>query len=472
MFKPVIYKPKTSRKLDSELRDIMIAKGIQLNESAFQKACIDKNSLWLTGFAGDILTALKIREKTNKNDGERVEEIQSVANGKKGYAWCMYQQEVQVAFAEVLTGNVSSFPNTGSCASARERSPKSIQIKIDDLQYGDIMIKKYSNGTGHTGNFRNWVDRKRNICNVNEGNTTQGKAGEEVVREGGGSYLTERDLDDGWIMFCRPFPALGAVVAPDAPKDSVVQDLKYDWQTEILQVRLVGLGFDPGPIDGIPGVKTKAAVGEFQKKYLPGSKGSGVIGPKTVEAMNKLLFVAGVAPKIFNPAEMLSDWPKKEWNRFVLDALEMHGNELLNFDNPKDANEFNFKAKTREEKKAFYLMLISSMARYESNFKPHTAFEESGHLEGVTSRGLLQISLDSGKSYNPSLRRAEELHDVKTNIETAVMILNRWIPLDGYIGSTFKSEEKPHKGGARYWSVLREHSGSRPKIISKMKMRI
>jgi hypothetical protein len=48
-----------------------------------------------------------------------------------------------------------------------------------------------------------------------------------------------------------------------------------------IQARLQNLGFHPGPIDGIPGPKTAAAIRDFQRKHPP-LKIDGVCGPKTL----------------------------------------------------------------------------------------------------------------------------------------------------------------------------------------------
>ena len=58
-------------------------------------------------------------------------------------------------------------------------------------------------------------------------------------------------------------------------------DVKY------LQTLLVKLGFNPGPIDGIFGPKTDAAVRSFQKAY--GLVVDGIVGTNTWAAINKAL---------------------------------------------------------------------------------------------------------------------------------------------------------------------------------------
>jgi hypothetical protein len=54
-----------------------------------------------------------------------------------------------------------------------------------------------------------------------------------------------------------------------------------------LQEALKKLGYDPGPIDGKWGEKTKAALKKFQKDH--GLEDDGVAGPKTWEAINQAL---------------------------------------------------------------------------------------------------------------------------------------------------------------------------------------
>jgi len=55
--------------------------------------------------------------------------------------------------------------------------------------------------------------------------------------------------------------------------------------THQLQTALASLGFPPGPIDGIPGTKTTAAIRNYQmaRRLVP----DGVVGPKTIAALQR-----------------------------------------------------------------------------------------------------------------------------------------------------------------------------------------
>lgn len=50
-----------------------------------------------------------------------------------------------------------------------------------------------------------------------------------------------------------------------------------------VQARLKALGYDPGPIDGIRGRRTMAAVSQFQRAH--GLEDDGLVGPKTAPAL-------------------------------------------------------------------------------------------------------------------------------------------------------------------------------------------
>lgn len=150
----------------------------------------------------------------------------------------------------------------------------------------------------------------------------------------------------------------------------------------------------------------------------------------------------------------------------VILALDTVGKNLM-LVNPDDSKTFcpQLKKLTTDQRRQFYLTLISAMAQRESGFKSESTYKESfkdAKGKNVISRGLLQISYESAKAYGCELSKPEDLHDDNKNLTCGVMILNRWIPKDNLIGSN-------KKGGGRYWSVLRESSDSRAKIISKLR---
>lgn len=205
---------KRAQNMPDELDDIIIKKMIELNPKGFREAYDLQDANFMVGLAAEALTALKVREKTNKNDGYIVEMIQKVGQGQKGWPWCMYQVQACVGIAETLTGKVSKLPYSGSCAEVRNKADKEMVIEFGQSDYGSIWIKKYPDGTGHTGIFERWATFNR-VGILNEGNTDQSTS---VIREGGGSYRTRRSLDKSWVMCLRPFlPAKREVVKPIMP---------------------------------------------------------------------------------------------------------------------------------------------------------------------------------------------------------------------------------------------------------------
>lgn len=174
--------------------------------------------------------------------------------------------------------------------------------------------------------------------------------------------------------------------------------------------------------------------------------------------------------EVVTEVRIFADWPKIEWSEMTLKAIYELGGGMANA-TVKDADKYcpKFNSLKEEQKVAVLVTLISAMARYESGFKPENSYKENfKDAKGnyVISRGLLQISQESANSYGCGITKAEMLHDPETNLRCAVRILNRWIPKDGYIGSTVSGK---NLGGARYWSVLRNSSGSQAKIQAKVK---
>ncbi len=147
----------------------------------------------------------------------------------------------------------------------------------------------------------------------------------------------------------------------------------------------------------------------------------------------------------------------KAWTEFVNRELDLNGQNLLDVI-PADRNLFcaNYSNLSEQQRKAYWVFLISSMVRFESNFNPSASYTEGfddAQGNAVVSRGLLQLSIESGNSYGCQFKSAQEVHDPLKNLSCGVKILNRWLGRDGRIAGKVDSK---WRGGARYWSVLRE----------------
>lgn len=289
-FQPTLYKPNSPRvkNFPDQLRDILLAKMQEVDPPGLEQACLKKDGNYLTGLCSQAYTALKVREKTNNNDGLMVEMTQKVGGGRKGWAWCMYEMQACVGMAEILTGTVSKFPYSGSCASVRAGAKKipGMVVEFAHAIYGSIFIKVYKNGTGHTGCFKKWIVRLKTMI-LNEGNTTAGKIGDKVVREGGGSYQTERSLNDGWVMCCIPFALVdNAPIGQDLPASDENHIPAFNERSDRVLSMQNALNKIPGFSIGVDGWfynETRTALSRFQK--LHGLRGTGIPGPETMKLL-------------------------------------------------------------------------------------------------------------------------------------------------------------------------------------------
>jgi hypothetical protein len=159
----------------------------------------------------------------------------------------------------------------------------------------------------------------------------------------------------------------------------------------------------------------------------------------------------GSVPPV-EPTTYKADWPSGEYTLILDKALDDLGADLLAYV-PKDMHSW---CPTRRDSKAFYIMLFSALARFESNFKPNASYTESfkdSKGNYVVSRGLLQISKESANGYGCAIKDEKELHDPETNLRCGVRIAARWVQRDGVIqgksGTTWQ-------GMARYWSPFRK----------------
>lgn len=132
-----------------------------------------------------------IREKTNNNDGPMVELIQKTIGDASNEAWCMAFVQTCVAYAELKTGVKSPLKVSEHCMTTWHNTPVDQRVKYHPLP-GAIVIWRHGNGSsGHTGII---LGADRDTFLAVEGNTTSGKAGDKIIREGGGVYFTERSM--------------------------------------------------------------------------------------------------------------------------------------------------------------------------------------------------------------------------------------------------------------------------------------
>lgn len=155
---------------------------------------------------------------------------------------------------------------------------------------------------------------------------------------------------------------------------------------------------------------------------------------------------------------------KPEWRNATLKAIQELGPNLLQV-NPDDGDKFfppGYKTLNIEGRKAFWLMFISALIRYESNYDPSETYQESfkdNAGANVISRGLLQISVESGNgnAYRCGVTTTS-LHDPVTNLRCGVRIMNYWMGKDKVITKrvTPTRDDSGWRGIARYWGPMRK----------------
>ncbi len=156
-----------------------------------------------------------------------------------------------------------------------------------------------------------------------------------------------------------------------------------------------------------------------------------------------------------------ADWDQKpdgkKWTELTHIAVDEFGAQLLN-QTPVDITEYcpRYDSLNPESRRAFWVYLLSRLARFESNQDPSVSYTESfNDAQGspVVSRGLLQLSKESANGYGCGIDDEMELHDPAVNIQCAVRILNRWVgQRDGVVAQCVDGN---WRGAARYWSPFR-----------------
>jgi peptidoglycan hydrolase-like protein with peptidoglycan-binding domain len=108
-------------------------------------------------------------------------------------------------------------------------------------------------------------------------------------------------LDAGRLLRPEPRKALAlASTATCGQEENMLQRGSSGKEVKKMQEALKRAGFSPGPIDGIFGPKTEAAVRKFQEYAKV--KVDGIVGPKTMGALDKVVREAKKIKKVKPPA--------------------------------------------------------------------------------------------------------------------------------------------------------------------------
>ncbi len=185
-----------------------------------------------------------------------------------------------------------------------------------------------------------------------------------------------------------------------------------------------------------------------------------------------ILLIAGLTACQFDGGQRVNDdyayWSSVNSNGSWTSAAEAAVRATtLPFSRPKDIESYcsRYLYLDSESRVKFWVGLLSVMAEFESDLNPQTRYTETlrdSQNQRVVSRGLLQISIESANQqrYSCKIRAAEDLHDPAINIGCGTKILSSWVARDGVVASSGGE----HRGGARYWSVLRSTNSAATKI--------
>jgi len=152
-----------------------------------------------------------------------------------------------------------------------------------------------------------------------------------------------------------------------------------------------------------------------------------------------------------------SKWKNDTWSQMVYDNIPDSMVAVV----PKDIETYckNYTELNTDQRKRFYVMLFSCLAKFESGFNPKTAFIEAFYDakgRNVVSAGLFQVSVESANSsrYGNKIKTTEQLFDPLTNIKVMISIVNYWMLKKKRIAVDIA----PWSDGAlsAYWSVFRK----------------
>jgi hypothetical protein len=120
----------------------------------------------------------------------------------------------------------------------------------------------------------------------------------------------------------------------------------------------------------------------------------------------------------------------RQWTEASVEALASYGRPLVNIV-PRDIETWcpGYEDATEMERKAFWVGLLSSLAKHESTWRPEAA---GG---GGQWFGLLQISPATARHYGCEARTGEALKDGAANLACAIRIMSVTVPRDGVVAA-------------------------------------
>jgi len=201
------------------------------------------------------------------------------------------------------------------------------------------------------------------------------------------------------------------------------------------------------------GPKTRTAASQFQKSI--GLEGTGIPGPKTIEALGLILDKAGQPVETPQVPFRLS-WDNKAerlpWTGYIFSRLyEMYDSHIVKI---KDMERFriDWVALTKDQRIYVMAEIIVQMAKHESGWNPDSASVDVGNKDkkDTWSIGLLQLSVADQSWVKPRDKTRytyEELIKPIPNLDLAFSILKRQIEKDGRL-------VLPNKSPLRYWAVM------------------
>lgn len=153
--------------------------------------------------------------------------------------------------------------------------------------------------------------------------------------------------------------------------------------------------------------------------------------PPDAAAPATMSFVAETRPAATLPDARWDHKPQAEqWTEAALTALKGHGAPLVSMV-PEDADTWcpAYADATAEDRKAFWVGLLSALAKHESTWRPHVSGgDHQWH-------GLLQISPATARGYGCAADSAEELKNGEANLKCGLRIMAYTVPRDGVIAA-------------------------------------